>query len=105
MAGVAKSAGAVCIWVSLGASVGIAVAPQDADGFELLRILQSHPELSALPVVVISSSLLEAAAQKAKSLGACEFLAKPTNINEYRDMVLGLHQRWLGGIIPGVPGA
>ncbi len=29
------------------------------DGFELLRLLKSHPELGGLPVVVLSSSLVE----------------------------------------------
>jgi len=65
------------------------------DGFDLLRILQSHPELRALPVVVFSSSLQEL--ERAKGLGARESLIKPTYIDEYRDIVLGLHQRWLGG--------
>ena len=59
------------------------------DGFDLLRIMQSHPELSALPVVTLSSSVLEL--EKAKSLGARESVIKPTYIDEYRDMVLGLH--------------
>ena len=75
------------------------------DGLGLLRLLQSHRELSALPVVVLSSSLLESGAQKAMNLGACECVAKPTDINEYPDMVLGLHQRWLGGTTTTVPRA
>ena len=75
------------------------------DGFGLLRLLQSHRELSALPIVVLSSSLVETDVQKASSLGAREYLIKPTDLNEYRDLVLGLHQRWLGGIIPGAPSA
>ena len=75
------------------------------DGLGLLRLLQTHRELSALPVVVLSSSALESDMQQANSLGAREFLTKPTGINEYRDMVLGLHQRWLGHAIPSVPKA
>ena len=70
------------------------------DGFDLLRLLQSHPELSALPVVVLSSSLVGSYVQTAKRLGAREYLIKPMSITEYRDMALGLHQRWLGGAIP-----
>ena len=70
------------------------------DGFELLALLQPHRKLSTLPVVVLSSSILEADAQKARSLGAREFLSKPTNAHEYRDIALGLHQRWLGGTMP-----
>jgi CheY-like chemotaxis protein len=72
------------------------------DGFGLLHLLRSHPELNALPVVVLSSSLLREDAQKAKSLGAREVLSKPTDIQEYRDMLLDLHQRWLGPAIPHI---
>ena len=73
------------------------------DGFDLLRRLQANPELSAMPVVVLSASFLEADAQKAKSLGAREYLIKATNINEYREMLLGLHQRWLREGTPSAP--
>jgi two-component system, response regulator len=38
------------------------------NGFDLLRRLQSHPELSALPVTVLSNSALEPDIQKARSL-------------------------------------
>ena len=71
----------------------------------LLRLLQSHRELRALPVVVLSSSLVETDVQKARSLGAREYLIKPADLNAYRDMVLGLHQRWLVDTIPTVPKA
>jgi two-component system, response regulator len=70
------------------------------NGFELLRQLRDHPELGALPVVVLSNSPLKSDTQLAKSLGAREFLTKPISTVEYRNIVLGLHQRWLGGVIP-----
>jgi len=73
------------------------------DGLGLLHRLRSHPELRGLPVVVLSSSLLEEDAQKARSLGVREFLIKPTDIKEYRDLLLGLHERWLGPADPAVP--
>src|SRR3954451_21408163 len=58
------------------------------DGFDLLRKLQLHPELRSVPVVVLSSSLLQADKQKAKSLGAREFITKPVEANEYRELAL-----------------
>lgn len=73
------------------------------DGFDLLTLLQSHRELSTLPVVVLSSSLLESDKQKALSLGAREVLTKPVDIDAYRDLVLGLRQRWLEGNVSVVP--
>jgi CheY-like chemotaxis protein len=66
------------------------------NGFDLLSLLQSHRELSNLPVVVLTNSPLEPDVEKAKSLGAREFLTKPISIEEYRDLLLSLHKRWLG---------
>jgi CheY-like chemotaxis protein len=66
------------------------------DGLDLLGRLQSIRELKALPVIVLSSSLLESDAQKARGLGAREYLTKPVDINECRELVVGLHRRWLG---------
>ena len=70
------------------------------NGFDLLRLMQAHRELTGVPVVVLSNSSLETDAQKARSLGAREFVTKPTGTAEYRNMVLGLHQRLLGGTAP-----
>lgn len=66
------------------------------DGFGLLHLLRSQPQLSTLPVVVLSSSVIPEDVKKARSLGAREFLIKPTDINEYRELLLGIHQRWFG---------
>ena len=70
------------------------------DGFDLLRLLRSHPRLSSLPVVVLSSSILEKDIQLAKELGAREYLVKPTLLDDYRKLVLGLHDRWLSDNAP-----
>ena len=70
------------------------------DGFELLRLLKSHPELSRLPVVVLSSSLVDEYKQTAKRLGAREYLIKPMDLDKYRVLALGLHQRWLAKVSP-----
>jgi CheY-like chemotaxis protein len=68
---------------------------------------------SQFPVVVLSNSVLEEDARKAKSLGAREYLIKPASTVEYRNLALGLHQRWLamrnswtitGRVTPGCPG-
>jgi CheY-like chemotaxis protein len=64
------------------------------DGFDLLRRLQSRPELS-FPVIVLSSSLLEADKRMAKGLGAREFVAKPDKADDYRELAIRLHRKWL----------
>jgi two-component system response regulator len=70
------------------------------NGFDVLRLLRSHPRLSLLPVVVLSSSILEKDIQMAKELGAREYLVKPTFLDDYRKLVLGLHDRWLNATAP-----
>jgi DNA-binding response OmpR family regulator len=52
------------------------------DGFEVLLWLQACPEPMSLPVVLRSSSSLAADKKKAKDLGAKDYLAKPTDLEE-----------------------
>jgi len=46
------------------------------DGFQLIRWLKQRAELARLPVLVLSSSNLEADLQKARELGVCAYLTK-----------------------------
>src|SRR2546430_4620434 len=74
-----------------------------ADGFDVLRQLQSHHEWKTLPVVVFSSTILESDKEKAMSLGASEVVTKPLGMDEYRELVAGLRQRWLEHTAPSGP--
>ncbi len=65
------------------------------DGFDVLVWLQARPELTTLPVVVLSSSSLAADKKKAKDLGAKDYLAKPTDMDELTKLAHTLHERWL----------
>ena len=73
------------------------------DGFEVLSNLQSRSEPGTVPIVVLSSSSLQEDAQKAASLGARDFLTKPSSIKDYERMALGIQERWLGHAVPLVP--
>ena len=66
------------------------------DGFDVLGWMRTRPELANLPVVVLSSSTIEADIKKARSLGAREYLIKPSDTSDLLKMVQDLHQRWLG---------
>jgi CheY-like chemotaxis protein len=46
-------------------------------GFELLSWVRRHPQLKTLPVVVISSSDIDADSSQAYALGASSYLVKP----------------------------
>ena len=65
------------------------------DGFDVLVWLQGRSQKVSLPVVVLSSSSLVADKKKAKQLGAQDFLAKPTGMEELTALVQALHERWL----------
>jgi len=47
------------------------------NGFELVQWLRAEPKLSQLPIIVLSSSNLEADRAKARELGANIFFTKP----------------------------
>lgn len=52
-------------------------------GFELLARMRAHAELSAIPVVVFTSSALAADRRKSLELGANDFITKPSNLDDF----------------------
>jgi two-component system cell cycle response regulator len=55
----------------------------DASGFDLLRALKSEPELSRIPVIIITSSHPERSMQQAAlRLGAARFLVRPLEASD-----------------------
>jgi CheY-like chemotaxis protein len=65
-------------------------------GFEVLAWLAAAPEFKSLPVVVLSSSSHESDTQKARQLGAREYIVKPHDLSQFVEMVRDLCGRWLG---------
>lgn len=51
-------------------------------GFEILRRMREHPELSHVPVIILTSSSDAATKLQALDLGATDFLAKPVDPSE-----------------------
>jgi len=64
-------------------------------GFEVLEWLKSQAELSALPVVVFSSSAREEDRRRAFDLGAKEYFEKPNSAFLFSPVVEVLRERWL----------
>lgn len=52
----------------------------DIDGLELLRHLQADPELSHIPVIVVSADATEARIAQATAAGAARYLTKPVDV-------------------------
>ena len=53
------------------------------DGIEILESLHKSPELTGIPVVVLTSSDSPADRQAATRLGAARFLKKPSNLDQF----------------------
>ena len=62
------------------------------DGFEVLE--QCQPEHA--PIVVFTSSWNDADMKRALSLGAQDFIRKPSTYDEYLEAVCGVVERWTG---------
>ena len=52
-------------------------------GFELLKILQQHPERQKVPVIIVSSSNASRDRAQAAELGAAHYFRKPSDLDEF----------------------
>ena len=66
------------------------------NGFEVMAWLVERPEFQHLPVVVLSSSTNESDMEKARQLGAREYLVKPNDFRKLTKMLQDVAARWLG---------
>jgi CheY-like chemotaxis protein len=64
------------------------------NGFEVLAALKNGLGIQ-LPVVMLSGSILRKDKEAAFSLGANEYLTKPTELADLRSLVQKMHSRWL----------
>jgi len=66
-----------------------------ATGFEILKWIRSHPQFSALPVVILSGSELHDDMQRAYSVGANSYLVKPLGFDALVGLVKNIDSVWL----------
>lgn len=64
------------------------------DGFEVLRQLKSHPHLESTPVIVLSGSTREDAAEVAFREHAVSFISKPNSLADYRRIANHIEVYW-----------
>jgi len=65
------------------------------DGFEVLKLVRAHPKLSALRVVVLTTSSDMRDVNLAYQLSANSFLTKPTDFAQFVKLVEALQGYWL----------
>lgn len=64
-------------------------------GHEVLRRIRSRPELTRVPVVVLTASRESADIERAYSLGANSYLQKPASFERLMEMVETLNLYWM----------
>ncbi len=64
------------------------------NGFEVLRRIKSAPELTQIPVVMISSSREDPDLKEAHKLGANAYVLKPVRFQEFTDAVRTIGNFW-----------
>jgi CheY-like chemotaxis protein len=75
-----------------------------ADGFDVLRWLQTRAELRHVPAVVLTSSDQSSDRARAFELGACGYFIKPSNPSALLATVEEMNRRWLGQGEAPIPG-
>jgi CheY-like chemotaxis protein len=69
-------------------------------GLEFLEWVKSHPSLSLLPVLVMSSSNLDVDVGRAYQLGANSFFVKPTTFDDLYKLTKTIHEYWVECVEP-----
>ena len=64
-------------------------------GLEVLQWIRQQPQFKSLPAVMLTSSERPDDMEKARQLGADDYLLKPSVPNKLVDLVKSLSERWL----------
>jgi len=67
----------------------------ERDGFEVLAALKKSPTLAELPVVILTGSNMASDEKLARGLGASDYHMKPCGIQNLRELILRICERWL----------
>jgi chemotaxis family two-component system response regulator Rcp1 len=65
------------------------------NGFEVLKEIKSHPSVSSVPVVILTSSQADRDVVKSYNLGANCFISKPVDVDEFLAVVRSTGEFWL----------
>jgi CheY-like chemotaxis protein len=71
-----------------------------ATGFEILRWIRAHPNLSHLPVIVLSGSELQDDIRQAYAAGANSYLVKPLGFDALVELIKTVSNVWTTANVP-----
>src|SRR5438034_2447213 len=69
-------------------------------GLEVLAWLRTQPKLAAIPVVILTGSVLETDRADAQKLGAAAYEVKPLSFKALLEIIQGIGTRWLDRPVP-----
>lgn len=69
-------------------------------GLEVLQWIRQQPRFKSLPVLVLTSSSRQEDMERARELGADDYLFKPSDPLKLVDLVKSLDERWLSRPAP-----
>ena len=59
----------------------------EINGLEIVKFVRNHPEYQTIPLIIVSTENGEEDVRKALSLGANEYITKPFNPEQIKDVV------------------
>ena len=65
------------------------------NGYEVIAFMKSNALLGKIPVIILTTSSSELENIKAKNLEACCYIIKPTEIDEYVNVISKIEEFWL----------
>lgn len=65
------------------------------DGFEVLKIIKSHPHLKAVPVIILSTSTKTGDVRKSYGGYANCYIRKPSDLNDFLDVMTCIKEFWI----------
>ena len=65
------------------------------NGFEVLQWIRQQRQFKSLPIILLTSSTREEDTEKARQLGANDYLLKFPDVFKLVELVKSLHDRWL----------
>jgi len=63
-------------------------------GLEVLRRFKSHPQISAIPIVVFTTSAEDQDVQEAYKLGCNSYIVKPVEFCKFKEVALQIELYW-----------
>jgi CheY-like chemotaxis protein len=67
-------------------------------GFDVLTWLQGRPELSKIPVIILTASVREEDQSEAQKLGAVGYRTKPVDFGDLVKIIQDVDARWLSQV-------